>query len=91
MKYLYLWAFSFIVFSVVCSTSGASIDITTIIPLEDEEDSTELITLDYNNDSVSLEEEGGKSDHGYLIGLAISEDAKLTLSEFKSNGHTLTS
>ena len=63
MKYLYLWAFSFIVFSVVCSTSGASIDITTIIPLlEDEEDSTELITLDYNNDSVPLEEEGGKFD-----------------------------
>ena len=59
MKYLYLWAFSFIVFSVVCSTSGASIDITTIIPLEDE-DSTELIILDYNNDSVPLEEEGGK-------------------------------
>ena len=60
MKYLYLWAFSFIVLFVVCSTSGASIDITTIIPLEDEEDSTELITLDYNNDSVLLEEEGGK-------------------------------
>ena len=60
MKYLYLWAFSFIVLSVACSTSGASIDITTIIPLEDEEDSTELITLDYNNDSVLLEEEGGK-------------------------------
>ena len=59
MKYLYLWAFSFIVFSVVCSTSGASIDVTTIIPLEDE-DSTELIILDYNNDSVPLEEEGGK-------------------------------
>ena len=51
---------SFIVLFVVCSTSGASIDITTIIPLEDEEDSTELITLDYNNDSVLLEEEGGK-------------------------------
>ena len=67
MKYLYLWAFSFIVFSVVCSTSGASIDITTIIPLEDEEDSTELIILDYNNDSVLLEEEGGKFERGYLI------------------------
>lgn len=67
MKYLYLWAFSFIVFSVVCSTSGASIDITTIIPLEDEEDSTELIILDYNNDSVPLEEEGGKFERGHLI------------------------
>jgi len=62
MKYLYLWAFSFIVFSVVCSTSGASIDITTIIPLEDEEDSTELYTLDYNNDSVPLEEEGDSTE-----------------------------
>ena len=67
MKYLYLWAFSFIVFSVVCSTSGASIDITTIIPLEDEEDSTELYTLDYNNDSVPLEEEGGKFEREHLI------------------------
>ena len=67
MKYLYLWAFSFIVFSVVCSTSGASIDITTIIPLEDEEDSTELIILDYNNDSVPLEEEGGMFARGHLI------------------------
>jgi len=52
MKHQYLWAFSLIIFSIVDWSSSASIDITTIIPLEElEEDSTEVpISLDYNND-----------------------------------------
>ena len=58
----YLWAFFiYIVFCVICPGlgSGASIDITTIIPLEDLEDTTELIVSDYNNDDADeLNEEG---------------------------------
>ena len=57
----YLWAFCiYIVFSLICRLgSGASIDITTILPLEDLEDTTELIVSDYNNDDADeLNEEG---------------------------------
>ena len=64
MKQHTWWAFYFIAALVASSSVHcASLEVTTISPLE-EEDSTELLPLDYNNDQADellLEDtEGGK-------------------------------
>ena len=66
MKHQNLWAFFSVLFSIVYWSSSASIDITTIIPLDLlEEDSTEVINYDYNNDLVE-ELVGNCVDFAYL-------------------------
>ena len=68
MKHQDLWAFFLIIFSVINCSSSASIDITTMIPLEYEEDTTEvIISADYNND---LAEELLDIDQGNCLDFA---------------------